>query len=69
MDNDKQDFGTELVHLINRHCKENGSNTPDFVLGLYMQNCLAAFEIAVRQRDKWYGVDLAPGGENLKRMP
>lgn len=54
-------FSNELESLINRHSMENGSNTPDFLLAGYLQSCLDAFDHAVRERDKWYSVDLAPG--------
>lgn len=51
------DFKTELEHVINKHCAENGSNTPDFILAQYMNACLIAFEEAVNTREKWYGRD------------
>lgn len=48
-------FQKELESLINRHCQENGSNTPDFILARYMYDCLAAFNNAVLARSNWYG--------------
>lgn len=48
-------FETELQHLINRHSKENGSNTPDFILAKYLDVCLANFNSAVAERERWYG--------------
>lgn len=48
------DFVIELEHLINRHSIENDSNTPDFILAMYIQNCLDAFAVATRQRDDWH---------------
>lgn len=54
-------FRNELESLINRHSLENGSNTPDFLLAGYLKSCLDAFDHAVRERDKWYSVELAPG--------
>ena len=48
-------FRKELEHLINRHCMENGSDTPDFMLADYLSDCLVAFDKAVRIRDDWYG--------------
>lgn len=53
-------FETELESLINRHCIENESNTPDFVLALYIRGCLDAFNQAVKQRELWYGRDPRP---------
>ena len=44
----------DLQHLINRHSRENASDTPDYVLAEYLMNCLSAFEIATRTRDGWY---------------
>jgi hypothetical protein len=56
-----QTFREELTDLINRHSKENGSNTPDFILGQYLNACLVAFDNAVKGRDAWYGVRMVPG--------
>ena len=49
------DFEKDLTDLINRHSKENESNTPDFILAGYIENCLDAFTEAIVQRDTWYG--------------
>lgn len=49
------EFEKELEHLINRHCKENDSNTPDFILAKYLQGCLNNFNDTVNQRERWYG--------------
>ncbi len=49
------EFVKELKHLINRYSQENGSNTPDFVLAEYLNDCLSAFDKAVNTREKWYG--------------
>jgi hypothetical protein len=48
-------FRDELQSLINRHSMENGSDTPDFVLVEYLADCLAAFDKAVKERERWYG--------------
>lgn len=56
------DFERELTTLLNRYSKENGSNTPDFVLAQYIGNCLIAFNSAVNLRDNWYGIAPRPGG-------
>ena len=47
-------FRKELSDVINRHSKENGSNTPDFILGEYLERCLFAFDEAIRDREQWY---------------
>lgn len=48
-------FQQELSLLINMHSKENGSNTPDFILARYMYDCLKAFDNASLARSNWYG--------------
>jgi hypothetical protein len=47
------EFERELETLINRHSMENDSGTPDFILAAYLQNCLSAFNTAIRQRANW----------------
>lgn len=47
-------FYGELRALINRHSKENGSNTPDYLLAAFLDDCLRTFETTVRRRDAWY---------------
>lgn len=54
------DFRTNLSALLNAHCMENGSDTPDFILAQYLTNCLAAFNTATEQRERWYGRKDAP---------
>jgi hypothetical protein len=49
------DFKKELAGLINQCCKENESDTPDFILAEYMCDALAAYEKATNTREKWYG--------------
>lgn len=48
-------FYRELTSLLNRYCKENKSNTPDFILSSYMINCLRTFNHAINEREKFYG--------------
>ena len=45
----------DINAAINRHSRENASDTPDFILAEYLVACLDAFDQAVRQREKWYG--------------
>jgi len=54
------EFEQELRALINRHCMENDSGTPDFILAEYLDTCLWAYNNAVKDRERWYGrsVDL-----------
>lgn len=44
-------FRHQLENMINKHCAEAGSDTPDFVLAEYLMDCLQAFDKAVRARD------------------
>ena len=62
-------FLRDLRALLNVTQRENGSDTPDYILARYLSDCLKAFDRAVRDRSKWYqGVSsglpvspLAPG--------
>ena len=47
-------FEKKLRELINITCQEKYSNTPDFILAKYINNCLSAFNIAINKRDKYY---------------
>ena len=53
---DSVDFRSALADLLNSFSKENGSNTPDWVLRDYLCDCLKAFDRATKTRDKWYNV-------------
>ena len=44
----------DLRELLNRHSRENMSDTPDFILARYLMDCLAVFEAAMGLRDAWY---------------
>ena len=46
-------FRQEIAEVINRHSRENESNTPDFILAQYLEACLVAFETAMQQRE-WH---------------
>lgn len=48
-------FRKDLASIINRHSKENGSDTPDFMLAEYLADCLELFDRSVKAREKWYG--------------
>jgi hypothetical protein len=48
-------FAVELRNLINKYNRENGSDTPDFVLANYLLACLEAFDEAMTERACWYG--------------
>lgn len=45
----------ELSSLLNKHSRENQSDTPDYILATYLMSCLEAFETATAYRATWYG--------------
>jgi hypothetical protein len=49
------DFKKELAQLINKYSRENGSNTPDWILAEYLVHCLNAWNSSVNARERWYG--------------
>ena len=53
-------FVKELEYLINRYSQEQDSNTPDFILAEYLNNCLQNFAIVVEKREKWHGREPHP---------
>lgn len=56
-------FQKELKTLINRYSLENGSNTPDFLLAMYLVKCLDVYDEMVNARETWYGRrNLGSGG-------
>ena len=44
----------ELTTILNKHSTENGSDTPDFVLAMFLLACLTAFDDATNLRREWY---------------
>lgn len=48
------DFKKDLTSLLNTYCKENESNSPDFILAEYLLSCLNAFNIASNKKDEWH---------------
>lgn len=54
-------FKDQLRQLLNSHSRENGSNTPDFILANFMSDCLDAFDGATKERSRWYGRNDSPG--------
>jgi len=49
------DFKKAMTDIINMHCMENGSDTPDYILAQYLLGCLVNFDTATMARDKWHG--------------
>ena len=54
----KTELEKKLTDLLNCECRENDSNTPDFILAELMMGCLEAFELASNKREVWFGVEL-----------
>lgn len=54
MDNSKTEFRHELFSLLNKYSKENGSNTPDFILADYLVDCLAALDKLSNKSAEWH---------------
>jgi len=48
---DARTFRQDLADVLNKHSKENGSNTADYILAQCLEDCLVAFDKAVRARD------------------
>ena len=48
-------FLEELTTLLNRHSRENESDTPDYVLVGFLLGALKALDAAIKLRDKHYG--------------
>ena len=62
------DFRRELQTLINRHCMENGSDTPDFLLAEYLSEQLSVFDRHVKAREKWYGRTVGGGAAIIQQI-
>lgn len=45
-----ESFQRELSNLLNTHCAENQSGTPDYILATYLTQCLRAFNEATNAR-------------------
>jgi len=58
IDEHAKDLEYALTAALNRFSAENESSTPDFILAHYLIGCLAAWNVAVQQREKWYGRDV-----------
>jgi hypothetical protein len=54
-------FERDIASVLNRYCKENDSNTPDYILAEYLNRCLITFNLAVQKRAQWYGRMDGPG--------
>jgi len=55
--NTDTEFMKDLEKLINKHCIENKSDTPDFILAKYLTQCLNSFNYITKERDLWHGFE------------
>ncbi|MCM8813687.1 MAG: glycosyltransferase [Candidatus Omnitrophica bacterium] len=55
------DTTKQIKSWINENSLENVSNTPDFILAEAVHASLEVVQAAIKRRDEWYGVRLAPG--------
>jgi len=44
----------KIAKALNMHSRENGSDTPDFILAEYLTDCLAAWDKSCQSRKNWY---------------
>ncbi len=58
-------FERDLASLLNRYCRENQSDTPDFILAEYLISCLESWNFAVVAREMWYGRQAGNGAAIL----
>jgi hypothetical protein len=49
------EFNVELRALLNRFSKENGSDTPDYILAYFLEGVLKVYDETLQMREKWYG--------------
>lgn len=56
------EFTNRLREVINSCCKENGSNTPDFLLADFLVDVLNCWDKTIVAREKWYGREVATIG-------
>lgn len=60
-------FLSEIESLINRFSRENGSDTPDFILAEYLTSCLDAYDKALQRREAWYDREVGSWQEAVIR--
>ena len=59
----------DLTALLNRHSRENQSDTPDFILATYLERCLEAFEAASNHRGQWWSPEGVSDAPEMLRRP
>jgi hypothetical protein len=62
---DETTFAGELAVLLNKYSKEQGSNTPDYILADFVRQSLGAFDAGVRARETWHGARVLLNGRRV----
>ena len=52
------EFQNEIERLINKHSKENTSDTPDWILAKYLNGCLKLYDNTTKLRNQYYNGNL-----------
>jgi hypothetical protein len=52
---DQPTFREELRALLNRRSMDSYTNTPDYLLAEYLDECLNLWDKTTEQRDRWFG--------------
>ena len=60
------DFRKELSELLNKHSKENGSDTPDYALTQFVEKSIEAFDHGVNLRSEFYNCGHSLKSETTK---
>jgi hypothetical protein len=52
IEDDLSDFKRELASVLNKYSRENLSNTPDYILAEYLNDCLDTFDKIIQLKEK-----------------
>lgn len=63
---DEEALARDLAGVLNSHCVENGSETPDFILADYLVSCIRAWNAAQQGRSTWHSGGVFPKAEDVK---
>lgn len=50
----EEEFKKDLAEVINKHSREQYSNTPDFILADYLYWCLANYQNTINANFDWH---------------
>ena len=59
----------DLAHVLNVHCLDNETNTPDFILAEYLVDCIVAYNAIKVRNDEWHGAPNRTLAGNLAQLP